>query len=196
MSELRRLKAELGYNVLAAGAEPYIGVHALFEQVIQVYLTAGAATTSSTAVTASSTPAQVSLTLALITGFSAGDSVVVDVDSRQEVATVQSVSGSTISLLLSRAHSGTYPVSVEGGETLIREDLRRLRELDDKIQATKTSAGLKSVGRGAVEWFGPSSTLTSLLSLQTTLRDRLASKLEVVNLWRLRQSGGLQSALY
>lgn len=195
-SELARCKAELGYNLLAPGAAFYADVHAIFEQVVATYLNAGATTTSSTTVAAASTPTPVTLTLASATGFSAGDNVSVDVDSRQESGTVQAVSGSTITLLLSFAHSGTYPVSVEGGESLIREDLRKLRELDEKIQATKTSAGLKSVGRGAVEWFGSTSAQDSLSKLQMLQRDELASKLGVPNLWRLKQSAGLQTAIY
>ena len=58
-AEVRRIRYELGYNVLAVGAEPYVGVTQLFEQVIQPYLTAGASTTSSTAVVASSTGAPI-----------------------------------------------------------------------------------------------------------------------------------------
>lgn len=38
-AELTRIKAELGFNVLQSGAEPYIGVTLLFEQIIAVYMT-------------------------------------------------------------------------------------------------------------------------------------------------------------
>ena len=51
-SELMRIRAELGYNALGVGAEPYVGITAVFDQIVKVYLNAGATTTSATAVTA------------------------------------------------------------------------------------------------------------------------------------------------
>src|SRR5690348_14104294 len=112
-AEIARIKAELGYNLLSQG-QIYIGTAAIFEQVIQVYLGAGATTTSSTAITGDGTPK--SLTLALATGFSSGARVVVDVDGRQETVTVQALSGTTLTALFTNTHSGSYPVTVEGGE--------------------------------------------------------------------------------
>jgi len=55
-SELIRLKAELGFNVLSVGAEPYISIVALFDQVIAPFMTAGVVTTSTTSVTAQGSP--------------------------------------------------------------------------------------------------------------------------------------------
>ena len=90
-AELRRIKYELGYNVVGAGAEAYISVVAVFEQVIAAYLTSGATTTSSTVVAAATTPTPVALTLTSATGFAAGDRIWLDVDDRQECATIQSL---------------------------------------------------------------------------------------------------------
>ncbi len=198
-SELIRLKFELGYNVLTIGAEPRIDYVAIFDQVIGPYMSAGATTTSSTAVTAASSPTLVTLTLGSVTGFTAGCVVIIDVDDRQERATVESVSGSTISLLLSKTHGGTYSVTVEGGETIIRSLLDQLRTLATSISESSESAGLKSVGRGAVEWYGNSSgssgsVLGQLKSIQMHLRDQLASACGIPNMWRLR--GGGASSLY
>ena len=114
-SEIARIKAELGYNLLTTGALPYIGITQVFEQVIQDNVLAGASTTSTTAVSAQSTPTPVGITLASATGFAAGVRVVLDVDDRQETATVQSMSGSVITVQLTGVHSGTYPVTVDGG---------------------------------------------------------------------------------
>lgn len=144
-SELARLKAELGINILTLGAEPYIGVTQIFEQVIQPHTTAGSVTSSSTPVTATGGGvALVTLTIADPTGISAGDSIIVDVDDLQEQATCRNLSGSTIDLLLKLGHAGTYPVVVEGGESLIREKLRFIRALTAKIQKAASAAGLKS----------------------------------------------------
>lgn len=196
-SEVNRIRAELGYNVLSVGAEPYVAHLAFFDQVMQPYLTGGAATTSSTAVTAAAAPAPVPLTLASATGFSAGDSVVVDVDARQEVATVQSIAGATITLLLRLAHSGTYPVTVEGPETLVREYLGKLRRLSapgGTIEALADTAGVKKVDE--IEFFGGergSAAMRDIDRLQRKYRNELAALIGIPN---LRDGGGGQLALY
>lgn len=194
-SEVQRIKYELGFPVMSIGAEPRIDHVALFDQVIKPYIEAGAATTAATAVTAATTPTPVALTLTSATGFTVGAVVIVDVDSRQERATIQTLSGTSMTVQLSNAHSGTYPVTVEGGESMVRDLLGRLRSIDDSIAEARSSAGLKSVGRGAVEWYEAGSVLTSLKRIQMDHRDELASMLGVPNLWR-RRSGGSRSALY
>jgi hypothetical protein len=152
-SEVRRLRAELGLNVLTLGAEPYISITQILEQVVQNNVTAGAVTSSITAVVAASPPAVVSLTLTSATGFNSGDRVIVDVDSLQEYATVRSVSGSAISILLSLAHTGTYPVTVEGGESLIRGKLRKIIALEQQIDDLAPSGGVKQADE--VQFFSP-----------------------------------------
>ncbi len=200
-SDLAQIKASLGYNTLTIGAIPYVAYLSLFDQVVQPYLQAGAATTSSTAVTASSTPAVVSLALALATGFAAGDRVVVDVDSLQEEATIRSVTGSAISVALSLAHAGTYPVTVVGGETIIRSILRRLIALGTQLDSVAATAGLKRAED--IEWYqsasgayGGSAQLGGLYAQRDVLRDELAAALGVPNLWRVRKAGATSVALY
>jgi len=205
-SELVRLKAELGYGVLTNSAAAYVQTTALFEQVVAVYLTGGAVTTATTTVAAADTPTPVTLTLASATGFAAGALVYVDVDARQESATVQAVSGSTITLLLSLAHGpGSYPVTVEGGEAIVREILGRLRALGGAGVATGAavaeatgSGGVKKVDE--VEFFGTTeastAAFTSLQKQRMYWRDELASVLGVQNLWRVRQGQGGAVSLY
>ncbi len=195
-SEILRIKYELGYPLMAIGAEPRIDHVAIFDQVVQPYLETGAATTSSTAVTAASTPTPVTLTLASGTGFASGAVVVIDVDSRQERVTAQNVSGASLTVLLSLAHTGTYPVTVEGGEAIVREILARLRDIGGQVTQSASTAGLKSVGRGAVEWYegGSSSSFESLIATQASQRDELASAIGVPNL--RNQRGGAYLSLY
>jgi hypothetical protein len=193
-SEIRRLKFELGYPLVAAGAEPYINVRAVFEQVVQTYMTAGASTTSSTAVTAASTPTPVAITLASATGFTAFDPVVVDVDGRQERAVVQAVSGSTITLLLSNTHSGTYPVTVEGGESIVRDLLRQLAAVSLTIESATESAGIKRVDE--VEFYENGARFGGLVAHRAYLRDELASALGVPNLRSLRDERASVVELY
>jgi hypothetical protein len=155
-AEVVRLRAELGYNAVQV-ANPYLTTYALFETIIKTYVEDGGDTTSSTAVTASSTgqPAVVTLTLAAIpTGLAAGDRVIIDVDTLEEKSTVRALNGSTIDVLLMFAHTGTYRVAVDGGVAMVREKLRYIRDLSDRIQKAARRAGLKSVD-GEVEFFAP-----------------------------------------
>lgn len=194
-SELRRIRYELGYNVLNAGAEPYIGVTAIFDQVIGVYTQAGAVTTSSTTVAAASTPAVVTLVVASGTGITAGDRLIVDVDDRQEESTVVSVSGTSVVVHLSNAHTGTYPVTVEGGESIIREILRKLYMLsktDGAFESAVSTTGIKKVDE--VEFFGAGtgsmSKIEELKSLRNYWRGELASVLGVLNMNAMNHGGG------
>jgi hypothetical protein len=195
-SELRRIRVELGYNALNAGAEPYIGVHAMFETVIAAFLQAGATTSSITNVVAASAPTPVAITLTDATGFSAGDVVVLDVDSRQERATIQALSGSSMTVQLMGAHSGaSYPVTVEGGEAIVRDILRKLYSLSNpggQLEGFASTAGLKRAED--IEWYangsGGSSQFDDLKKLRMYWRDELASALGVTNLWRYRGGGG------
>lgn len=153
-SELERIRFELGFADLTVGAEPYIGVAAIFDQVIQPYLRAGATTTSTTAVTAATTPTPVAITLASATGFAAFATVVIDVGDRQEVVAVQSLSGAAMTVSLSKAHSGTYPVTVEGGESMVRYLLDKCRKASEAIADAMTAAGIKQLDKGDVVFFG------------------------------------------
>lgn len=196
-NEVSRIKAELGYNLLSIGAVPYIGITQLFEQVVQPYLASGVNTTSNTTVTAATSATPVTLTLASATGFASLARVVVDVDDREEVATVQAVSGSTITLLLKLAHSGTYPVIVEGAESMVREQLRKIRGVQNQIVDAGGTAGLKRVD--VIEWYGDSVATSQTAALNRMLmryRDELASMLGVANLWRDRAAMGQHLALY
>lgn len=195
-SELTRIRHELGYNLLTTGAEPWIGVHAVFSQVIQPYLRAGAATTSATAVTAASTPTPVTLTLADATGFAAGVRVVVDVDSRQEIATVQSLTGSTITLLLTKVHSGTYPVTVEGGESIVREILGHIAAVKTELGSTFGYGALKRVDEIEFYESGEQTLFGKLGDQLRYWRSELASALGISSMWDRQRAAGATLAVY
>lgn len=180
--ELSAIKRELGYNVLTVGAEPFIGIASLFDQVIQPFLQAGAATTSSTTVQTAALPAVATLTLASATGFSPGDRVVVDVDTALEVATVRSAAGSTISVLLNRAHAGTYPVSVEGGETIVRGLLASLRDISARLVKAASSAGISKADEVEFSTNPMTSRSRELRRQREAWRDELASALGIERL--------------
>jgi len=197
-SELRRIKYELGYNVLDVGAEPYIGVHAVFDQVIQTYMNSGATTTSTTVVVVASEATPVTLTLASGTDFTAGVRVIIDVDSRQEEATVQSIAGADITVLLKLAHTGTYPVTVEDGESIVRSILRSLDKVSGALSGygTVDAAGLSKVDEIEFKHNSQASRTLELQGQQSYWRDELASVLGVVNLRSSRSSAGSTCSLY
>ena len=207
--ELQRVRFELGYPNLDNAAEPYVGIAAYFTAVLQPYLLGGVSTTSATPVTAATSPTPQSITLASASGFAAGDVVVIDVDARQERATVQSLSGTSMTLQLSLAHTGTFPVVQEGAESIIRDILRELRLISvgmngasGTLSAIKSRLGLKQVDD--VHFFGGGSTLasqgrdplTALFELQDYWRDELASILGIVRLNDKRNSGGSDLSVY
>jgi len=199
--EIAFLKAELGYNVLDIGAVPYVGVTALFEQVIQTNVTGGASTTSTTAVTAATSPTPVTLTLASAADFATGDRVVIDVDSRQETATIQNLSGVSATLLLSLAHSGTYPIAVESPITFVRNAIAQIRRINGGgglLQGAVAQSGIKKVDE--VEFFGghdgSGSRFQSIEAALTYWRDYLAKLIGVPNRSGMRSSGGGRVELY
>jgi hypothetical protein len=193
-SELERCKAELGFALIGT-ANPFIGTVMLFEQIIQPYLSAGAVTTSSTAVTAHDDATPKTITLASATGFAAGARVVVDVDGRQETATVRSLSGADITVDLKLAHTGTYPVTVEGGETIVREYLTRIREVKAEMAGTFGEGALKSVDE--VSFYDTGISLFGSLGNQLKFwRDELASVLGIQSMWQQKRAGAQRLAVY
>ena len=210
LSELERVRTELGYNAVGVGAEPYISTVRVFDQVIRPFLTAGAATTSTTLVSAAVPPAgpgPTSLVLADATGFVAFDRVWVDVEERSEATVVQSVLGNTIVVFLEKDHGpGVDPVNVEMGEAMVREILAAIAGIKAKLGAQ--GAGTSSVWAGVgtlkradeVEWYGSGTGNSTYgagglaYALRKELmewRDELASVVGVRNMWRERMGQGL-----
>lgn len=171
--EMWRVKAELFDNVLGFGAEPYIGVRAIYD-VIQQNVTSSSVppTTSATAVT---TAGPNVLTLASVNGLVASSRVVLDVDNAREVVTVRAVSGSTISVVCTKTHSGTYPVEVESALTIVRGILADLEALDQQERITIPNGGVKRVDE--IEFFSlaEGNVQSSLTTHRNALRSRLAS---------------------
>ncbi len=101
-------------------------------------------------------------------------------------------SATTIVVGLFKAHAGTYPVTVEGGESIIREKLQILRvlkgpyggQLGGLLLRTTARAGIKKVDE--VEFFGGAgalsegqSPLSQVLQMIEWYRDELASDIGV-----------------
>jgi hypothetical protein len=190
-NEVQRLKQELGFNQLTLGAEPYIGITQYFEQIVLPNLQDSGLTSSSTTVAASGTPALVTLQLLSATSFTPMCRAVVDVDENQETAQVSSVVNNSIALFLSLAHAGTYPVAVEGGLSMVRDYLRKLRNVAVTLEKVPSRAGVQKVDTIGLETkAGQATQLDTLLAAQKNWRAELCQMLfGVGQISEFRRSG-------
>ncbi len=199
--EIWRLKAELGFNLLDVGADSYAiqGIYQVFETVINENIEAEVTTTSVTPVTATIDPTPSTIVLALATGFATNDRVFVDVDDRQENFTIQNLVTTSLTGLFTKAHTGTYPVSLEGPIPLAREAMRRILETKAELETIFGEGALKQVDE--IHFFDTKDSENLFGSTGATLmywRDELASRLGVPNMWRRKahNSAGSQMAVY
>lgn len=194
-SEVIRIKAELGYHVLTSEATAYMGYEALFDTVVQPFMSAGATTTSATSISAADPAEVVGVTLADATGFELGARVVVDVDSFQEQATIRAISGASIALILSLAHSGTYPVTVEGGETIVREILGHIRATKQKLGEVEGEGSLKKVDE--IEFYQSGGSTFGNLGIQLSFwREELAAAIGIQSLWSKNRAAAQTLSVY
>jgi hypothetical protein len=190
-SELDRIRAELGFNLLEVGATMYVSIVSFFDTVVQNYIADEITTTATivTAIPAASVPAPQTLSLASATGFIVRQKCVIDVDSREEKATLSNLSGTSATFLLSNAHSGTIPVSVEGPITIAREYLTRIEEVKAEMAETFGVGQLKAVDE--IQWYasggsGSSGGNTTFGNLNSQLRHwrcELAAVLGAQDIW-------------
>jgi hypothetical protein len=188
--ELYRLRRETGYHLLTVASLPYIGYTPVFESVINECIDAEVSTTASLSVAAVTSPVPVSVTLASATGFAAGDRVVVDVDSRAEVVTIQALAATVATLQLQKAHSGTVPVVLEGPISIAKDILRKIDAVREKMATVYGEGSIKKVDE--VEFYGVGSRgmFGALGSQLMHWRDELASVLGLPNGWASRGGGG------
>lgn len=198
-SEIQRIRYELGFATLTVNAEPYISFVSIFTQIIQKFLQAGALSSSATAVVSSGVLGPFDLTLTDPTGFSLGDRVFVDVDDFQESATIRHITGSTIGVYLKLDHSGIYPVGVDGGEGIVREILKNIRDVKKRLATTFGTGALKQVDEVG---FYPTRDRTQFRNLYDQLMgwraelSQVLSNGQQLNMWAQAQSGGQRLSVY
>jgi len=206
-SEIQRIKYELGYHLITIQGEPYIGFTALFEQVIQPYLQEGADTTALSVVGPLDGMSTVTIELADGTGFKVGQVVIIDTDDLQERATVRALDTSgpnpIITVRLEKDHDPAgYPVTVEGGLTIIRSLLTDLRAFDQPGSSSflklRSRAGVKKVDE--IEFFGDAkvgfTALSNMDALREYLRKQLATALNVPYLRGMKDTSSNNTVLY
>ncbi len=194
-SEIQSLRRHLGYGNVSVGAYPYTpdGFYELFTQVIAPNLQTALETSSTTAVTAGTTQ---SITLGAVTGIAAYTRLVVDVGDDAEIVTVKAVSGSAVTAAFAKAHtSAGYPVAIESGTSTLRMLLHAADRAYDALVSSKvtSSAGLRSVGQGEVEWFEGGMVLKGVLSAYRAISNEIGYLVRVRPLWASGCSGQLEA---
>lgn len=183
-AEVESLRFHLGYGNVGVGAYPYTpdGFKELFEQVIGLNLTGDTETTASGSTTAG---ALATLTPAAMTGIVAYARLVVDVGDDSEIVTVKSVTSTTFTARFSKARTGSFPVALLGGQARLR---LLLGQADTAWQAMQdpsigSTAGLKQVDKGDVEWFQGFQVLKDRLSHYRAIVGQISSLVRVQPAW-------------
>ncbi len=184
-SEIQSLRRHLGYGNINVGAYPYTpdGFYELFTQVIAPNLQTALETSSTTAVTSGTTQA---ITLGSVTGVAAYTRLVVDVGDDAEIVTVKAVSGSAVTASFAKAHtSAGYPVAIESGTAILRMLLHTADRAYEALQSSKitSSAGLRSVGQGEVEWFEGGMVLRGVLAAYRAIASEIGYLVRVRPIW-------------
>ena len=175
--EMNRMRAELGFNVVSSGAQPFISHVQVFDLIRDYVSSTYDPTTSSSAVTAVG-PANI--TVADATNVVQFGAYVIDTGAQQEVVVCGNIATTTFSGVFAKLHSGTYPVERESPLTLVRQILARLTTLEDKIFQATGQAGIKAVDE--IEFFGAAnerSRLEQMFDVRDRLRKELASRVNL-----------------
>ena len=142
--EMARVRAEVFDNVLDAQATFYFDVRSIYDVISANVVSSLVSPTSSATTVSAAGPT--TLTLASVSGLSAGMKVQLDCDGARETVSVRAVSGLTISVVCRKTHSGTYPVEVESPLTLVRGVLSDLALLESGAALDSLDTlGLKQV---------------------------------------------------
>lgn len=162
-AEVEELRLHLQYGNIGVGAYPLTpdGFYEVFYDVVSPYLSTGTETSATTAITADTTT---TVTPASMTNITAYARLIVDVGDEAEIVTVKAVTPTTFVAAFKKAHAATgYPIATNSGVARLRLLLHDANKAFTTMTGTSitSSAGLKSVGRGAVEWFGTSSVLAA-----------------------------------
>jgi hypothetical protein len=179
-SEIENLRFLLGWGNLTTAAYPYTpdGFYEVFYDIVAPNLTEGAETTASVAISAAGIA---TITPASMTDIVAYARLVIDVGDDDETVTVRAVTATTFSARFTLAHAAPYLIAVESGLTRLRGLMARAFKVLSEKTGTKitSSAGLKMVGQGEVEWFGATSALMATDAQFLAIRREISSLVRV-----------------
>jgi hypothetical protein len=182
--EVENLRFHLGYGNLQVGAYPWTpdGFMELFTNVIKPYLATGPETSATTAVDTGAGPSIVTVTPLDMTGIAVNVRLIVDNGEDTEVVVVKAVTPTTFTARFALAHAASgYPIAVETGTSRLRwllhqADRTHQTMLSPMVTAT---AGIKSVDKGEVEWFGPTAVLRSVFAQYQVLVEQISRLVRV-----------------
>ncbi|MGK3981317.1 hypothetical protein WMF38_57500 [Sorangium sp. So ce118] len=155
-AEIEELRWHLGWGNISVGGYPHTpdGYFEAIRNVVAEYLTTEDETSATTAITANSTTTVEPVSM---TGIAANVRLLVDVGDEAEVVVVKAVTDTAFVAKFAIAHAASgYPVAVYSGLARLRYLLHQANKAFTTLTGNTItkSAGLKSVGRGAVEWYG------------------------------------------
>lgn len=178
-SEIERCRYHLGYGCIGLGSQPYTddGFYNVFHDISAPNLTEFEETTVALAITAG----VVTVTPASMTGIARHVRMVVDVGDDTETIVVRGAGISTFTARFTKDHAAACPIAVESGLTEMRELIHSLDKEDKAFKSGTVSqaAGIKQVGRGQIEWFGPYAVEVSKARAYKALVGRLSELLRI-----------------
>jgi hypothetical protein len=194
--DIEALRFHLGYGNLGVAAYPYApdGFVELFHTVIQPNLSTAPETTATTAIAAGEI---VQVTPVSMTGIAVNVRLLVDNGEDAEEVVVKATTVTKFSARFSKAHAASgYPILVASGVARLRQLLHAAQLAHEQVTgSTVTStAGLKSVGRGEVEWFGESAVLESRRAHYLAIVAQLSSLVRVAPVEMGTSRGGTMEA--
>lgn len=170
--EMSRIRAELADNILNANASLYVDVRSLYSVIRDNVLSSTIAATSSS--TTVSVAGPTSITVTTVAGLVVGTMIQLDADSQRESVRIRAISGSVLSVICKKTHSGTYPVENESALTLVRAVMSDLAALEQGAALDSLdSLGLQQVDE--VIWRTDQNITQSIETARGALRKRLAS---------------------
>jgi hypothetical protein len=179
-AEVESLRFLLGWSNLGIRAYPWTNDlywESLYGVVVPS-LTEGAVTSASVAIAAAGVVTVTPASMADIVPYAR---LIVDVGEDEETVTVRATTPTTFSARFAKAHAAPYMISVESGLTRCRSLMRRAFTALEQLTGTKilSSAGLKMVGQGEVEWFGPTAVLMATNAQLLAIRKELSSLVRI-----------------
>jgi hypothetical protein len=180
-SEIESVRFHLGFGNLNTGAVLFTrdGFLEFFSQVVSVYLSTATETSATTAITAG---ASTTVTPLVMTDIVAGAQLVVDVADACELVSVRSVTATTFTAAFAIAHPASgYPVMLMSGKARLRYLLGAADRLWQKLQSASVGGtlGIKQLGQGEIEWFGPKSVYDGLMTQYRGVVDQMSSLIRV-----------------
>jgi hypothetical protein len=180
-AEIEELRWHLGWGNINVGGYPHTpdGYFEAIRDIVAENLTTEAETSATTAVAANA--------IAVVTPVSMVDiapnvRLVIDAGDEAEVVVVKAVTATTFTAKFTIAHtSAGYPIAIYSGVARLRILLHRANAAFFTLTGTTItkSAGLKSVGRGAVEWYGPGMQMQAILNHYKAIVAELSSLVRV-----------------